>query len=134
MLEKTLRLLATKEISLIKRRFSGLVLIFGSLMLALLALASLSFTLFLWLAERIPPWQAALSVSGVIFLASLLMWLAGKLIMRRRHSISTELEEEIRTIATILLPETGSDREKKIWSVVAVAALIGMIVGRSSGK
>lgn len=134
MLERTLSLLARKEISPIKRRVTGFFLILGGLILALLGLASLSLSLFLWLSEQMPAWQAALSVSGLIFLASLILFLSGKLVMRRRHSVSAELEEEIRAIAAILLPESGKDREKKIWSLVAVAALIGMIVGRSAGK
>jgi hypothetical protein len=134
MLEKTIRLLATKEISLIKRRLAGLFLILGSMMMALIGVASLSFALFLWLSERMLPWQAALCVSGIIFLASLGLWLSGKLAMRRRHSISAEMEEEIRNIATILLPRAGKERERKVWGIIVVAALIGLIAGRSSGK
>jgi hypothetical protein len=134
MLERAIGLLAKKEIALIKRRFAGLLVLLGSLILVPVGLAFLSLSLFLWLSERMPAWQAALFVSIPIFLVSLVLWLAGKLMMRRRHSINEELDEEIRTIAAILLPETGAAREKKVWSLVVIAALIGMIAGRSSGK
>lgn len=134
MLEKAIHLLVSNEVSLIKRRFAGFFLIFCGFILMLLSAAFLSFSLFLWLSQRMPDWQAALFVTGVIFLASLVVLFAGKLITRRPRSINAELEEQIRAIAAILLPEKGKSREKRIWSLVAVAALIGMMVGRSSGK
>lgn len=118
------------EIADAKRRVGGLVVILLALLLIVFSALIVLFAFYLWLSGIMPPWQAALVVAGCVFAAGLVIFLIGRSMMRRRVRSAERLEAEMQALMSQY--STGGDApdEKKVYGLVAVAALTGLILGR----
>jgi len=68
MLERLVSRLVSNQVAGLKRRISGLSLIAFALLLLALAAVFAFLALHLWLSAIIEPWQAALTVAGLVVL------------------------------------------------------------------
>lgn len=134
MLEHIVRRLVSNGMADLKRRVSGAGLIVFGLLLLVLAATFVFFAIYLWLSTRMEPWLAALSVAGIIALLSLVLWLAGRAMIRRQRRKKILLDEEIQTLVRQLSADSGLGGRKPALSLVAAAALLGLLIGRRSSK
>jgi uncharacterized membrane protein YecN with MAPEG domain len=134
MLQQLVSRLVSNGLADMKRRASGAGLMFFGLLLLVLAATFVFFAIYLWLSARMEPWLAALSVAGIIILLSLILWLAGRAMMRRQRTRSVLMDEEIQTLIRQLSAEGGLGGKKPALSLVAAAALLGLLIGRRSTK
>ncbi len=134
MLEHIVRRLVSNGMADLKRRVSGAGLIVFGLLLLVLAATFVFFAIYLWLSTRMEPWLAALSVAGIIALLSLVLWLTGRAMIRRQRRKKILLDEEIQTLIRQLSADSGLGGRKPALSLVAAAALLGLLIGRRSSK
>ncbi len=134
MLEHIVRRLVSNGMADLKRRVSGAGLIVFGLLLLVLAATFVFFAIYLWLSTRMEPWLAALSVAGIIALLSLVLWLAGRAMIRRQRRKKILLDEEIQTLIRQLSADGALGGRKPALSLVAAAALLGLLIGRRSSK
>jgi hypothetical protein len=134
MLERFVSRLVSTEVAGLKRRLSGVgLIVFGLLLLALAATFAF-FSLYLWLSTMMEPWAAALAVAGIILLISLILWLSGRAMIRRQRRKAILLDEEIQALMAQLSADSGLGGKKPALSLVAAAALLGMLIGRRTTK
>ena len=110
-----------------------MLIVFG-LLLLVLAATFVFFAIYLWLSTRMEPWLAALSVAGIIALLSVVLWLTGRAMIRRQRRKKILLDEEIQTLIRQLSADSGLGGRKPALSLVAAAALLGLLIGRRSSK
>ena len=134
MLEHIVRRLVSNGMADLKRRVSGAGLIVFGLLLLVLAATFVFFAIYLWLSTRMEPWLAALSVAGIIALLSVVLWLTGRAMIRRQRRKKILLDEEIQTLIRQLSADSGLGGRKPALSLVAAAALLGLLIGRRSSK
>jgi len=134
MLEHIVRRLVSNGMADLKRRASGAGLIVFGLLLLVLAATFVFFAIYLWLSTRMEPWLAALTVAGIIALLSLVLWLAGRAMIRRQRRKKILLDEEIQTLIRQLSADSGLGGRKPALSLVAAAALLGLLIGSRSSK
>ena len=134
MLEHIVRRLVSTGMADLKRRVSGAGLIVFGLLLLVLAATFVFFAIYLWLSTRMEPWLAALSVAGIIALLSVVLWLTGRAMIRRQRRKKILLDEEIQTLIRQLSADSGLGGRKPALSLVAAAALLGLLIGRRSSK
>ena len=134
MLEHIVRRLVSNGMADLKRRVSGAGLIVFGLLLLVLAATFVFFAIYLWLSTRMEPWLAALSVAGIIALLSVVLWLTGRAMIRRQRRKKILLDEEIQTLIRQLSADNGLGGRKPALSLVAAAALLGLLIGRRSSK
>ena len=134
MLQQLVSRLVSNGLADVKRRASGAGLIVFGLLLLALAVTFAFFAVYLWLSTKMEPWLAALSVAGIIVLISLILWLVGRSIMRRQRARSMLMDEEIQTLIRQLSADGGLGGKKPALSLVAAAALLGLLIGRRSSK
>lgn len=134
MLERLVSRLVSNQVTGLKHRLSGLGLIAFALLLLALAAVFAFLALHLWLSTMIEPWQAALAVAGIIILVSLALWLAGRAKIRRERGRTMLVDDEIQALIRQLSAEGGLGGTKPALSLVAAAALIGLVIGRRAPK
>lgn len=134
MLERLVSRLVSNQVAGLKRRISGLSLIVFALLLLALAAVFAFLALHLWLSTIIEPWQAALTVAGLVVLVSLALWLAGRAKVRRERGRTMLMDDEIQALIRQLSAEGGLGGTKPALGIVAAAALIGLIIGRRAPK
>lgn len=127
MLPRLVSRLVRSEVAGIRRGLTGLALVLFALVLVLLAIVFMFLALYAWLSTQMAPWQAALVVTLALLVAGLVFWLVGRLRMRRRIR-RDPLDAEIRALANSLSQNSPSDKQKL--TLVAAAAVIGLIIGR----
>jgi Putative Actinobacterial Holin-X, holin superfamily III len=126
--------LVSAEITNLKRRASG----FGVQILAFsflfLATAFVFLAVYLWLSLKMLPWQAALTVAGIIILLSCVIWLTGRAMIHGRRPGNTQYEDDARAlIGQFTSAEIKPDRKQTL-GLIAVSALVGLIIGRRLSK
>lgn len=134
MLEQIVRRLVSNGMADVKRRVSGAGFMIFGLLLLVLAATFVFFAAYLWLSTRMEPWLAALSVAGIIVLLSLVLWLIGRSMIRRQRAKKILLDDEIQTLIRQLSADGGLGGKKPALSLVAAAALLGLLIGRRSSK
>jgi hypothetical protein len=134
MLEHIVRRLVSNGMADVKRRVSGAGFILFGLLLLVLAATFVFLSAYLWLATRMEPWLAALCVAGIIVLLSLVFWLVGRSMIRRQRARKILVDEEIQTLIRQLSADGGLGGKKPALSLVAAAALLGLLIGRRSSK
>jgi hypothetical protein len=134
MLLRLVTSLVSTEIANLKRRASG----FGALIFAcaflFLASAFIFFALYLWLAVRMLPWQAALMVAGIIILLSFVIWLTGRAMMRGRRYRNAQYEDDVSALMAQFSAAEIKPDGKQTLGLIAVSALVGLIIGRRLSK
>lgn len=134
MLGQVLSLLLKREVADLKRRSAGGVLIAGGFML--LSLASLVglAALYLWLSTRLDPWQAALAISVLLALLGGIIMLSGRSMVRRQHQMKQELDAYFKTLMNTAEKNVKPDKVGSPLSIVALAAIAGIVIGRKVRK
>jgi len=128
MLRQLFSLVLKREVADLKRRSAGGVIAFFGIGLVLLAGLFAMAGLYLWLATRMAPWEAALVVAGLLLLAGLGLVLAGRAMIRRQRARNDEIE----ALTQALLGKSGSTAASSTTvGTVAAAAIIGLVIGRS---
>ena len=96
MLQRLVSNLVSNEVTTFKRRVSGMALLVFTMAMLSLAAAFAFLALFLWLSTIIPAWYAALVVTMVIALFSVIVWLIGRSLLRSRQARATIINNEVR--------------------------------------
>jgi membrane protein YdbS with pleckstrin-like domain len=130
MLQRLVSNLVSNEVTTFKRRVSGIALLVFTLAMLSLAAAFAFLALFLWLSTIIPAWYAALVVTMVIALFSVIVWLIGRSLLRSRQARATIINNEVRAFMGQLSQGSGKDASKRTLELLATAAAIGLIIGR----
>ena len=100
----------------------ALILLFVALLFGLLAF-------YLWLsAGLLEPWQSALVIAGILLLLALLSLIVGRLSLRRHR----RADDEVSAILQSLLsqPRDGPHGERGQLSLIVLAAVVGIVIGR----
>ena len=93
MLQRLVSNLISNEVATFKRRVSGMALLFFTLVMLSLSAAFAFLALYLWLSTVIPAWYAALLVTMVIALLSVIFWLVGRSLLHRQQARSKIINE-----------------------------------------
>jgi len=131
MLRQLFTTLLKSEMTELRRRSAGGVLLLCAIALLGLAVLFALLALYLWLSMQMLAWQAALVVFCVLILSAAVFWISGRSIMRRRKKRRDELDQSIHA----LLGTHGENGDSNApLGIIAAAALVGLIIGRTAGK
>ncbi len=131
MLRQLFTALLKSEMTEIRRRCAGGVLLLCAIWLLGLAGLFGLLALYLWLSTQMVAWQAALVVVCVLVVIAAIFWISGRSKMRRHAKQRDEVDQYIHT----LLGRPGENEDgKSSLGIIAVAALAGLIIGRKAGK
>lgn len=128
MLMRILGAVARRELRGIRRRITALAFGLAGALVAGLALVFAFLALFLWLATRFEPWQAALIVVAVLFLIACVVWFAGRMVVRRAARSDNAAEAHIQAVLDEI--GLGSTRTEAPFATVGSALAIGYSIGR----
>jgi len=131
MLRQLFTALLKSEMTELRRRSAGGVLLLGAIALLGLAVLFALLALYLWLSMQMLAWKAALVVFCVLILLAAIFWIGGRSMMRRRKKRRDELDQYIHAL---LGGDNENDESNASLGIIAVAALVGLIIGRKVGK
>lgn len=127
MIGPLVRILAQGELEAAKRKIGALVFFFIALIAFGVALAFGFAALYLWLATMMPAWQAALSVAVAALVVTLLLWLVGRVRMRRRPPAPAD---PLATLMTGRAKGENVKTDRQNLGMVVGAVAVGAILGR----
>ena len=131
-LRQVLGAVAQKELKGMKRRALAAGFALAVAFLVSLAAAFGILALFLWLATRYEPWQAALIVVGALILGALLIWIIGRLVASSASRSRGRADVRMRA----MLDEASLSMKTNETSLTAIttALAIGFAIGRRISK
>lgn len=131
MLRQLISGLVREKAAQMGRRLAGLfVILFAVLLLFLGFLVSL-FALYLWLSEQMPVWYAALCVAAILLVLAGTAFVIGRRSMRGRPRREIPADAELRTLLSDVAKAPG---KQSSLTLVAAAAVLGLLVGRNVSK
>lgn len=134
MIERIVAGLIRDEVEGIRRRASGLMLAIAAFILFLTAAIFLLVAIYFWLSLSMPPWQAALAMSGWVLALALILLLAGRAMMRGRRNRSETVRAGIKAFMGQLSGEDGKHGKERTLGLIAAAVVAGLVIGRRLAK
>ena len=119
----------------IRRRLRKFVLLIFAAIVATIAFLFFLLGIYLRLSEYLPNWQAALFVAGILIAFALILLMPALANKRRRNTNTVEdIKEEFEAKMSSLLPEKSKSSRNGAWKLIGAAAIIGIVLGRSTRK
>jgi hypothetical protein len=115
------------ELTDLRQRAAGFGLLVFAASLGVLSAAFCALSLYLALSAVLAPWQAAIAVATIAALLTMIFWLAGRRMLRRRWrplslvSVNHPIAEQSRA---------GAVQPVGWMSILATAAVVGFLLGR----
>lgn len=135
MLKQLISALVKSELGELKRRSAGAGLLVVAVLLLGLAAVFTVLGLYLWLSTMMLAWQAALVIVGLLSIAGLVSWLAGRSMVRRQRKRRDELDAFIQALLGRQQGQQDqNDHAGAPFTIAATAVIAGLIIGRRLSK
>ena len=140
MLEDLIRGFLSLQFDNVRHRGKGVALKIAALCMVGVACVFLFIGLFIWLADRIEAWRAAILLAGLALIVAAVLTALSYWLLNRKEPDPTE--QALQALETLgLLKQTGSSRAGSAKSeddtglaMVAAALATGLILGRSTRR